>query len=155
MISYLPTQGAFLKQTLLISMLVLLALAASRDTQAQTAQASVEKRIDALFSDVTSPDVPGLAVLVRQNAQTVFERGYGVRDLRTKSKVDAHSNFRLASFTKQFTAIAIMLLVHDGKIRYDATLTEIFPDFPAYGKSIRIRNLLNHTSGLPDYEDLM
>jgi len=48
-----------------------------------------------------------------------------------------------------------MLLVHDGKLRFDQTLAELFPDFPAYGKSITIRNLLNHASGLPDYEDLM
>ncbi len=48
-----------------------------------------------------------------------------------------------------------MLLVHEGKLRYDETLTEVFPDLPAYGKAIDIRNLLNHTSGLPDYEDLM
>ena len=51
--------------------------------------------------------------------------------------------------------MAIMLLVHDGKLRYDQTLTDIFPDFPAYGKSITIRNLLNHTGGLQDYETLM
>src|SRR5262249_3580275 len=100
-------------------------------------------------------DAPGLAVLVRQNGKTLFERSYGVRDLRTKARIDAHTNFRLASFTKQFTAMAVMLLVHDGKLRYDETLTEIFPDFPDYGKSITIRNLLNHVSGLPDYEDLM
>jgi CubicO group peptidase (beta-lactamase class C family) len=48
-----------------------------------------------------------------------------------------------------------MLLVHDGKLRYDDKLTDVFPDFPACGKAITIRNLLNHTSGLPDYEDLM
>jgi len=48
-----------------------------------------------------------------------------------------------------------MLLVHDGKFHYDDKLTDVFPDFPAYGKAITIRNLLNHTSGLPDYEDLM
>jgi CubicO group peptidase (beta-lactamase class C family) len=142
-------------RTFLISMLVLVAFTAPREVQAQTSEASLEKKIDALFSAATSPDAPGLAVLVRQNGQTVFERGYGVRDLRTKSKIDAHTNFRLASFTKQFTAMAIMLLVHDGKIRYDETLTDIFPAFPAYGKSITVRNLLNHTSGLPDYEDLM
>ena len=89
----------------------------------------MERRIDAIFSGVTSPDAPGLAVLVRQNGKSIFERGYGVRNLRTKAKIDAHTNFRLASFTKQFTAMAIMLLVHDGKLRYDQALTEIFPDF--------------------------
>jgi CubicO group peptidase (beta-lactamase class C family) len=51
--------------------------------------------------------------------------------------------------------MAVMMLVHDGKLRYDQTLTEVFLDFPAYGKNITIRNLLNHTGGLPDYEDLM
>ena len=51
--------------------------------------------------------------------------------------------------------MAIMLLVHDGKLRYDQKLTDVFPDFPSYGKSISIRNLLNHTGGLQDYETLM
>jgi len=69
--------------------------------------------------------------------------------------IDASTNFRLASCTKQFTAMAIMLLVHDGKLHYENRLTDVFPDFPQYGRSITIRNLLNHTSGLLDYEDLM
>jgi len=135
--------------------LVFLALEVSSGSQPQSSEGSTEKKIDALFSQVTSPDLPGLAVLVRQNGKTIFEHGYGVRDLRTKSKIAAHTNFRLASFTKQFTAMAIMLLVRGHKLRYDETLTEIFPDFPDYGKSITVRNLLNHVSGLPDYEDLM
>ena len=85
----------------------------------------------------------------------MFRRGYGVTDLRTERPIDAKTNFRLASFTKQFTAASIMLLVRDGKLHYDDHLTDIFPEFPAYGKSITVRNLLNHTSGLPDYEELL
>lgn len=135
--------------------LILLALDAPSESRAQASDSPMEKKIDALFSSVTLPDAPGLAVLVRQDGKTLFEHGYGVRDLRTKSRIDSHTNFRLASFTKQFTAMAIMLLVHDGKLHYGETLAEIFPDFPDYGKSITIQNLLNHTSGLPDYEDLM
>ena len=131
-----------------------LTLVCSRNLHSQTREpaGSVE---DSVFAQLVKPDEPGLAVLVRKNARTVFTHGYGVRDLRSKAKIDAHTNFRLASFTKQFTAMAIMLLIHDGKLRYDETLTEVFPDFPAYGKSITIANLLNHTSGLPDYGDLM
>jgi len=112
-------------------------------------------QIDSIFSSVTQPDAPGLAVLIRKDGRTVFERGYGLRDLRTRTKIGAATNFRLASCTKQFTAMAIMLLVHDGKLAYSTRITDVFPDFPAYGKSITIRNLLNHTSGLLDYEDLM
>src|SRR6201988_3256526 len=111
-------------------------------------------KVDALFSSIT-PSSPGAAVLVIHDGRAVFQRGYGVNDLRTLHRIDEHTNFRLASVTKQFTAMAIMLLVHDGKLRYDESLTEIFPEFPAYGKTITIRNLLNHPSGLLDYEDLM
>ena len=57
--------------------------------------------------------------------------------------------------SKQFTAMAVMLLVHDRKLQYEDRLTDIFPDFPEYGRAITIRHLLTHTSGLPDYEELM
>jgi len=148
-------KGGLVKAKLIITVVGLLALGTAARTPVQSSETSIEKKMDSVFSGVTSPDAPGLAVLVRNNGPSVFEHGYGVRDLRSKAKIDAHANFRLASFTKQFTAMAVMLLIHDGKLRYDEVLTEIFPDFPAYGKTVTVRNLLNHTSGLPDYEDLM
>lgn len=113
------------------------------------------QQIDAIFAAVTSPSAPGFAVLVRKGGRTVFEHGYGLRDLRSELPIDESTDFRLASFTKQFTAMAVMLLVHDGKLRYDEYLSDVFPDFPAYGKAITIREILNHTSGLVAYEDLM
>src|SRR5882762_6952712 len=121
----------------------------------QTPEQSLQKDLQSFFPGTPADASPGFAVLVKKDGKIVFEKGYGVRDLRTKIAIDAQTNFRLASFTKQFTAMAIMLLVHDGKLRYDRTLTEIFPEFPAFGKTITVRNLLNHTGGLPDYEDLM
>jgi len=111
--------------------------------------------INKILSPLQSNDEPGAAVLVLRDQQVVFEHGYGVSDLRTLHSIDGHTNFRLASMTKQFTAMAIMLLVHDGKLHYEDHLTDLFPDFPAYGKAITVRHLLNHTSGLQDYEDLM
>jgi CubicO group peptidase (beta-lactamase class C family) len=117
--------------------------------------ATIESRLDRVFAEATDAGSPGIAVLVRKNGQTLFQRGYGITDLRTHTPIDAQTDFRLASCTKQFTAMAVMLLVHDGKLRYDNRLTNIFPDFPDYGRRITIRSLLNHTSGLPDYEDLM
>ena len=111
--------------------------------------------IDTIFSAVRSTDAPGAAVMVIRDGRMVTQRGYGVADLRTLHPIDAHTNFRLASVSKQFTAMAIMLLVRDGKLHYDDRLSDVLPGFPAYGKAITIRNLLNHTSGLLDYEDLM
>lgn len=118
-------------------------------------QSPAKHGVESIFDTLADSDSPGISVLVRENGHTVFERGFGVRDLETKSSIDSDTNFRLASCTKQLTAMAIMLLVHDGKLRYDERLTDVFPEFPDYGKSITIRNLLNHTSGLPDYESLM
>src|SRR5882762_2511730 len=111
--------------------------------------------IDSLFAKFVSAHDPGCAVLVIKDGQPVLRKGYGVADLRTLQKIGPETNFRLASLTKQFTAMAVMLLVHDGKLHYEERLTDVFPDFPAYGKAITIGQLLNHTSGLIDYEDIM
>jgi CubicO group peptidase (beta-lactamase class C family) len=110
---------------------------------------------DAIFRNLVAPDEPGLAVLVRRNGRTVLARGYGLRDPRTRVPIDARTSFRLASVTKQLTATAIMLLVRDGRLRYDDALPDVLPGFPAYGRAVTIRHLLTHTSGLRDYEQLM
>ena len=121
-----------------------------------TASAQVSSsQIDSIFASLKSGKAPGAAVLVVRNGKAVYRQGYGVTDLRTLHPIDSTTDFRLASFTKQFTAACIMLLVKDGKLHYDDHLTDVFPEFPPYGRSITIRNLLNHTSGLPDYEDIL
>jgi len=117
--------------------------------------AQAESAADTALAGLVRPGEPGFAVLVRYRGGLAVQRHYGVRDLRTKVPIDASTNFRLASFTKQFTAMAVMLLVHDGKLKYDQTLGSIWPDFPDYGRAVTIRQLLNHAAGLPDYEDLM
>jgi CubicO group peptidase (beta-lactamase class C family) len=115
------------------------------------------KNLNAIFeaAGLGSNDAPGAAVLVVKDGRVLFERGYGVTDLDSPAKIGPRTNFRLASLTKQFTAMSIMLLVHDGRLHYDDRVSDIFPGFPEYGKAITVRNLLNHTSGLEDYEDLM
>lgn len=113
------------------------------------------KQADAALERLVSDREPGAAVLVVKDGRAVYERGFGVTDLRTMRRIDGRMNFRLASVTKAFTAVAVMLLVRDGKLHYEDTLTGLFPDFPEYGRAVTVRHLLNHTSGLPDYEDLM
>jgi CubicO group peptidase (beta-lactamase class C family) len=137
-----------------LPLLCLLIYAAPAGSQVLSGQVS-SSQIDAIFASLKSATAPGAAALVVHNGRVVFRRGYGVTDLRTLQKIDERTNFRLASFTKQFTAACIMLLARDGKLSYDDRLTRFFPEFPAYGNSISIRNLLNHTSGLVDYEDLL
>ena len=149
-----PREKTFLRNRVCFAVGFLLLFCLS-EPRATAAGDDLSSRINAIFTPLADDKSPGLAVLVRKDGRTAFERGHGVLDLRTLAKIDPQTNFRLASCSKQFTAMSIMLLVHDGKLRYDDKLTDVFPDFPAYGKAITIRNLLNHTSGLPDYEDLM
>jgi len=142
--------------TIMVSLLALwFSLAPTSAYGAGMDSDSRTNELEHIFRNLTEDQSPGAAILVRENGKTSFRRGFGVRDLRTRRAIDSQTNFRLASCTKQFTAMAIMLLVHDGKLRYDERLTDIFPEFPDYGKAITLRNLLNHTSGLPDYESLM
>jgi CubicO group peptidase (beta-lactamase class C family) len=143
------------RKILLCLLALLFVFLVASSSRAQSSQDQTATALEAIFSPLANANSPGLAVLVRKDGPTAFERGYGARELRSFAKIDPQTNFRLASCSKQFTAMSIMLLVHDGTLRYDATLTDVFPDFPTYGKAITIRNLLNHTSGLPDYEDLM
>jgi CubicO group peptidase (beta-lactamase class C family) len=112
------------------------------------------EQIDAIFRPLTDDKSPGIAVGVIHDGKLVFARGYGLANVEKRVAITPDTDFRLASVTKQFTAMAIMLLVHDGKLSYDDTLGKIFPEFPSYGKAITVRQLLNHTSGLKDYGEL-
>lgn len=111
-------------------------------------------QVDAVFRPLVNETSPGLAVIALRHGRRLFERGYGLANLGSRAAITPATDFRLASFTKQFTAMAIMLLVHDGKLHYDDALTKLFPGFPRYGSAITVRMLLTHTSGLKDYEDL-
>jgi len=119
------------------------------------ASADLGSDLDRLFSDYDKPDVPGASVLVMRTGTVTLRKSYGLADVGKKESVREETNFRMASLTKQFTAMAAVILVDRGQLRLDEKLTEIFPDFPAYGKNIQVRHLLNHTGGMRDYEDLI
>jgi CubicO group peptidase (beta-lactamase class C family) len=111
--------------------------------------------IDELFVPYAHPDAPGAAIVVILNGKAAFLRGYGLAELETNTPVTERTNFRLASLTKAFTAMAILVLVNDGRLQLDDRMGDILPDFPAYGRGIRIRHLLTHTSGLRAYQEFV
>lgn len=91
--------------------------------------------------------------LVFDGGKVVYQGAFGIRSNDPLSSLDVNSQFRLASVSKQFTAMAIMQLMEDGKLRYDQDIRDFIPELPYEG--ITIRHLLHHVSGLPDYEPLM
>src|SRR5882672_1730637 len=115
--------------------------------------ADTSARIDSLFAAFDHPNAPGASVMVIHNGKPVFAKGYGLANLDTKTPCTTNTNFRLASVTKQFTAMAVMILAERKQLSLGEPLTAFFPEFPPYGKSITVRHLLTHTSGLIDYED--
>lgn len=111
--------------------------------------------VDTLFTEFDNPRSPGAAVMMIQNSEVIYQKTFGLANLEDRISITPATNFRLASFSKQFTAMAIMILVDRKQISLDTRLTDIFPEFPKYGNKITIRQLLQHTSGILDYETLI
>lgn len=100
-------------------------------------------------------DVPGASVLVVRDGRSVIRRSYGLSNLEDRIASRPETNYRLASVTKQFTAAAILLLVEDGKLSLDDRVKKWLPSLPSAADPITIQQLLTHTSGIVDYEDVM
>lgn len=107
------------------------------------------KQLDSLFAKMEKEKNFNGNVLVAEKDKIIFQRSIGKADLAGNKDLDAGSLFELASVSKQFTAMGIMLLKKQGRLSYDDSLRQFFPELPYH--NITIRHLLNHTSGLPDY----
>lgn len=111
-------------------------------------------QVDQLFADYDSEGMPGAAVMVISDGEAVLSRSYGLASVEEGIPVQSGTNFRLASVTKQFTATAVLMLVEEGKLSLDDSIRKFFPAFPEFADDITIRYLLQHNSGLEDYEPI-
>ncbi len=93
-------------------------------------------------------------VLIAEKGNVIYKKSFGFSNESTKEKLNENSIFELASVSKQFTAMAIVILKENGKLKYEDNLSYYFPELSSY-HNITIKNLLNHTSGLPDYMEVM
>jgi CubicO group peptidase (beta-lactamase class C family) len=109
------------------------------------------KKVDKMFMRYVG-EVPGAAFVILKNNKILLERCYGLADLERSIPVGSSTNFRLASVSKAFTAMCILKLVESGKLSLEDTLYDVIPDFPKYGRTITLRYMLNHTSGIQDYK---
>src|SRR5215510_15196832 len=89
-------------------------------------------KVDRLFAPWSKGDTPGAAVIVIKDGQILLKKGYGLANLENKKPIEPDTSFLLASVTKQFTAMAVMILVESGKLQYEAPLSKLFPQFPPY-----------------------
>ncbi len=112
-------------------------------------------QVDALFAPFTTGESPGAAVMVIRDGEMLHAGGYGYADLERKIPITPQTAFRLASVSKQFTAMAVMILAERGQLSYDDPLVRYLPELARFGDSITLRNLMTHTGGLPDYYDVL
>ena len=101
-------------------------------------------------SEMQKKHIPGLSLVVIRNGRIIKSANYGLANVELNVPVNDRTSFEIASMTKQFTAAALLLLVEDGKVRLDDSVTAYLADLPSTWQDITIRRLLDHTSGLRD-----
>ena len=106
-------------------------------------------RLDSLFQQKYTRQGFNGTVLIAQKGVTIYENAFGYRDFSSKTKLTLNSAFQLASISKTFTGVAILLMIQEGKLRLKDSIQQYLPRFPYHG--ITIADLLSHRSGLPNY----
>lgn len=137
-----------------VAVLVLLGAPA---VHAQPAPAAAEAaqplaaRLEAAIAPYYKTNEPGATVIVVKDGKTILRKGYGIADTAGMKPMSADMSMRLGSITKQFTAVAILMLAEEGKLALTDDITRFFPDYPTRGKRITVEHLLTHTSGIASY----
>ena len=133
------------------SLLYIIIAVAFIETSCREQATSYEvSRLDSICTSLFPADEPGAAVLIMRHDSILFSRGYGLADLETRQPIDENTFFNIASVSKQFTAVAILQLADAGLISLDDAVAQYFPFRSAIWKEVRIRDLLSHSSGVPD-----
>lgn len=141
-----------MRTTVPLKVLGLCILGAASAAGAQPAsRAPAADPIDELFSQFSSPGTPGCSVAAAKAGETLLERAYGSANLEHGVANTTATVFEAGSASKQFTAAAILLLAAEGKLALTDDVRKYVPELPAYGDTITIDHLLNHTSGLRDW----
>jgi len=117
-------------------------------------QASFAAQADSIMSGIYKPDQPGAALLVMKDGNIMMRQAYGMADLELGVVLEPDMIFRIGSMTKQFTAVAILMLVEQGRIALSDPIVKFLPDYPAQGRAVTVEQLLTHTSGIPSYTSL-
>lgn len=139
------------RRALLFLAVLLTLLPVQAHTYAATQDEQVVREMDELLSKAYPPNEPGAAVVVVKGGKTILRKGYGMADVELGVKVEPDMVFRLGSITKQFTAVAILMLAEQGKLSLSDDITKFFPEYPSKGRAITVEHLLTHTSGIKSY----
>ncbi len=109
---------------------------------------------DKMLSEKFKPGETGCAALVAKNGQIIYQKAFGMANLELNVPMQPDMVFRIGSITKQFTAVAILQLMEQGKLSLQDDITKFIPDYPTQAYTITIEHLLTHTSGIKSYTSI-
>ena len=119
------------------------------------AQTIVDKQLTAKFDQLLSEQFKtgetGAAALVSRKGQIIYKKAFGMANMELNIPMQPDNVFRIGSISKQFTAVAILQLMEQGKLNLQDDITKFIPDYPTHGHKITIEHLLTHTSGIQSY----
>jgi len=151
------TATPFARVAALVGLACLLVLSAVGPARAQTPPGGPPPiaQVDKIFAQWDKPNSPGCSLAVIRNGSIVYARGYGMADLDHNIRIETGTVFHAASLSKQFTAMAIMLLVKQGRLSLDDDVRSHLIELPDLGVRVTVGHLLRHISGLRDQWDLV
>jgi CubicO group peptidase (beta-lactamase class C family) len=143
--------GAIMKNIFLVLLMPLQLLSQSNSNEIHSKIIITEAQIaviDSIINAAYKPDEPGAAVLLAQNGKILLRKGYGMANMELHVPVSPNHVFAIASMTKYFTAVSILLLQEQGKLNIKNDIRKFIPLYNTHGRSITLENLMTHTSGI-------
>ncbi len=116
---------------------------------------NIQRQIDSLLETIYKTDAPGISISIIKEGKQIFNDGYGIANLQTKTSLDSKTSFNIGSLTKQFTAFSILQLVESKKLSLDDHISKFFPTLnKKVAEAITVKELLTHSSGIIDHYEL-
>jgi CubicO group peptidase (beta-lactamase class C family) len=138
-----------MKRTIPLFLFFLVSLALGSITVEGQIRSRLTAEIDRLITSESKPGEPGGVVLIAQKDRIIYQKAFGTANLELNVPMKKEMVFNIASITKQFTAVAVLQLMEQGKLSLHDEITKYLPDYPTNGQKITVENLLTHTAGIP------
>ncbi|MEM9648440.1 MAG: serine hydrolase domain-containing protein [Bacteroidota bacterium] len=113
-----------------------------------------EKRLDSLYTEWSQNAGPGMAAGLMYGKDISYLKGFGLADVEYNTKITPKTRFQVDHLSRQFTVLALLILEQQGKLKLDDPVQNYIPDLPNYGHELLLRHLVNHSSGLNDYNTI-
>ena len=115
---------------------------------------NIVSQIDDMLVEKYTAEGAGAAILITKGGKTIYSNAMGKASIELNVDLSTQHLFEIGSITKQFTAVAVLMLAEEGKLNIEDEITKHLPDYPMMGYTITIHHLMNHTSGIQSYTDM-